>query len=725
MHASDTNLEKRKSSTRRDSLKGSESARVATDDDGVARSLPLSTTQDLLNALDTKTSPHRPVSPRGDAKERLRADISPRGGTKGSLSRHGGRKALTASDLYGSLDPESPTPPKAGASDSGELGGSSTSIIPSLLLTPSENPLLAGALNDSTVKDAESGTGDWNMLWDGLSKVEELTNKPAVGSPPAASVVVPAPQSDVTPSPSLNKRGSTVLKKNKISRTSSTKMYSSVYSKKQISAAVKIQKWYRLRRFLSAIETVLFCNKRRRHVLKEIFSTEETYLASLTILHSQFMERLAQFFSETELLNIFLGVKDLMNLHRDFFSQLRHQVPGAGNKEATAVTTNMAQLFLHFVPQFEDAYTKFLTNQDKSRRMMELMCNRNKDLVREMDKITDRNGSQRGRQFFDSLMTAPMQRLPRYQLLLKEYQKGTNQLYHDVREVGDALAAIAQVTLVVNENKRDHDELHMREMLERNSSMEVLETHTFEAISFAAMRNCGQCDKAIWGLSKSGYRCSDCNQCFHPQCMKQISGQRQCPRRKKLDFSTKKLTYLQEVLVIPYTPSLHVAPAPVATNGSGGGLSGGSVGDRSPRVKSLHLKEGNHAAAAAAAASATPNTKRLLSKRVHRSKAVLCFFDDGLGIAHIRSDETGADKFDFMGDLPWAILDDCTAVEEKEHEDEWVFCVRAKFQEWRFALPTKTEQEAIVAKLNEAKKQGSQRKRAMSSASLPQPIIKK
>jgi hypothetical protein len=26
---------------------------------------------------------------------------------------------------------------------------------------------------------------------------------------------------------------------------------------------------------------------------------------------------------------------------------------------------------------------------------------------------------------------------------------------------------------------------------------------------------------------------------------------------------------------------------------------------------------------------------------------------------------------------------------------------KARFQEWRFALPTKTEQEAIVAKLNE------------------------
>ncbi len=32
---------------------------------------------------------------------------------------------------------------------------------------------------------------------------------------------------------------------------------------------------------------------------------------------------------------------------------------------------------------------------------------------------------------------------------------------------------IVDVTLVVNERKRDHDELHMREMLERNSSMEV------------------------------------------------------------------------------------------------------------------------------------------------------------------------------------------------------------------------------------------------------------
>lgn len=48
---------------------------------------------------------------------------------------------------------------------------------------------------------------------------------------------------------------------------------------------------------------------------------------------------------------------------------------------------------------------------------------------------------------------------------------------------------------------------------------------------------------------------------------------------------------------------------------------------------------------------------------MHRSKAVLCFFDDGLGIAHIRSDDAGGEKFDFMGDLPWSILDECVVVD--------------------------------------------------------------
>jgi hypothetical protein len=153
---------------------------------------------------------------------------------------------------------------------------------------------------------------------------------------------------------------------------------------------------------------------------------------------------------------------------------------GASKEDITAANNGMAQLFLTYIPQFEDVYTTFLTNQDKSRRMLEHMCVRSKDLVKEMDKITDRNGSQRGRQFFDSLMTCPMQRLPRYQLLLKEYQKNSNLMFSDFKDVGEALHLIATVTLVVNEKKRDHDELHMREMLERNSSMEVLDHHRYE-----------------------------------------------------------------------------------------------------------------------------------------------------------------------------------------------------------------------------------------------------
>ncbi len=57
-----------------------------------------------------------------------------------------------------------------------------------------------------------------------------------------------------------------------------------------------------------------------------------------------------------------------------------------------------------------------------------------------------------------------------------------------------------------------------------------------------------------------------------------------------------------------------------------------------------------------------------------------------------------------------------------------MFPHQARFQEWRFALPTKTEQEAIVAKLNEARKNGSNamRKRAQSiGGGLTPSLIKK
>jgi hypothetical protein len=292
-----------------------------------------------------------------------------------------------------------------------------------------------------------------------------------------------------------------------------------------------------------------------------------------------------------------------------------------------------------------------------------------------------------------------MQRLPRYQLLLREYQKNSNLMYGDMREVGEALRAITSVTLGVNESKRDHDELHMREMLERNSTMEVLDTHNFEALTFSALRNCAECEKAIWGFSKSGVRCAECGNSFHTHCSKHVLGQRKCPRRKKLDFSLKKLTYLQEVLVIPYNPDLHVATPTIS------GINPEHFASPTLQKREESLNQSG--------------LRRVMPKPVNRSKAVLCFFDDGLGIAHIRSDETGADKFDFMGDLPWGILDECFIVHHKEREDEFKFAVKARFQEWRFALPTKTEQEAIVSKLNEARKVGAgTRKRSTSIANV-------
>lgn len=212
----------------------------------------------------------------------------------------------------------------------------------------------------------------------------------------------------------------------------------------------------------------------------------------------------------------------------------------------------------------------------------------------------------------------------------------------------------------------------MRDMLELNSSMEALEYHIFEPLTFVALRNCSKCEKAMWGIRASGYRCTFCGACFHNDCHAIAVKHRQCMQRKKLDFSLKKLTYLQEVTVIPSDQQ----PPPEA---------------KTPRMRGLTM-QGNAA------------------RPLHRSKAVLCIFDDGLGIAHIRSDDNGLDKFDFIGDLPWDILDECFPV-ESEAQDEWVFGVRARFQEWRFALPTKTEQEAFIGKLNQARKAGALNKR--------------
>jgi hypothetical protein len=285
-------------------------------------------------------------------------------------------------------------------------------------------------------------------------------------------------------------------------------------------------------------------------------------------------------------------------------------------------------------------------------------------------------------------------------------------------------------------------------------------------MTFSAMRNCGKCEKAIWGIRASGFKCAHCGQCFHPECRDSIQGQRQCLQRKKLDFSLKKLTYLQEVAVIPYSQSLHVAGSsgssitnsmqasmnnvPIVNfsnnttpNTSGVSLtaSGNSslsdkptptMPEKSPRVRSMHLRNESSSSLTASQPSSsslagTTPSMRLATgpKHIHRNKAVLCFFDDGLGIAHIRSDETGADKFDFMGDLPWAILDESSILDTNEQDDEWTFTVRARFQEWRFALPTKTEQEAMVSKLNEARRTGATRKRAQSTGSQMVSIVKK
>lgn len=222
-----------------------------------------------------------------------------------------------------------------------------TPIVSTNQLRPSENPLVS-ALNESTVMSSPralspaSAAGPLRVsAGSASSSSSSVTSSQSVhrsgGSSGALGysgdeVVAVAdrdPRSLGTGSPSVtSRRGSLVLKKNRVTKTSTAKLHSSVYSKKQIYAALFIQKWYRRRRLMSLVDTAVFCNRRRRAVLREIVATEESYVASLTVLVNEFLERLTPLSSEVEMQNVFLGCRELLNVHMEFYNTLRTRVPG-------------------------------------------------------------------------------------------------------------------------------------------------------------------------------------------------------------------------------------------------------------------------------------------------------------------------------------------------------------------------------------------------------------
>jgi hypothetical protein len=210
-----------------------------------------------------------------------------------------------------------------------------------------------------------------------------------------------------------------------------------------------------------ADQSVVTRDEKRANVINEIIMTEETYIGKLSLLMSEFVTPLTQMAEKGELKQskedikgLFKGIGAIYAFHQSFYEKLKK----AGPNQIGRVFKDCAQFFkmyTDYVNEFDgrsELISKFKKDESKKK------VDRFSGFLREKRKANVEE--------LQSLMITPVQRIPRYLLLLRELIKYTDESAV-MTELQEAYDVVERSCQHVNLSKKD---------VESSAKMSVLQS---------------------------------------------------------------------------------------------------------------------------------------------------------------------------------------------------------------------------------------------------------
>ncbi|XP_077592217.1 phosphatidylinositol 3,4,5-trisphosphate-dependent Rac exchanger 2 protein [Stigmatopora nigra] len=201
----------------------------------------------------------------------------------------------------------------------------------------------------------------------------------------------------------------------------------------------------------------------RACVLNELLKTERDYVATLDFL-SAFLHRLQQHvvtkmdknITEETVKVLFSNIVDILAVHKDFLSmaeELMHPDPHAHHQ--------VGRCFLHFRRRFQ-IYDEYCGNHEKAQRLL-LELNKIRSVRTCLLNCMLLGGRKNTEVPLEGYLVAPIQRICKYPLLLRELLKRTPKKHADYTAVQEALQVMKAVCSNINEAKRQMEKLEVLE----------------------------------------------------------------------------------------------------------------------------------------------------------------------------------------------------------------------------------------------------------------------
>ncbi|XP_049849751.1 guanine exchange factor for Rac 30-like [Schistocerca gregaria] len=194
--------------------------------------------------------------------------------------------------------------------------------------------------------------------------------------------------------------------------------------------------------------------RRRNEIAKEILTTESTYVQSLRALVDVYMRRLEELgesvVSMPKLRTIFSEVKVILSYNEVILGKLHDRM-----ENWYSSGQQLGDIFI-YLTDFLKVYTAYVNNYDESISVLQdVSCN---PQVSEVLKSCREDPRVRGMEL-SSYLIMPIQRIPRYVLLLSDLFKNTPENHPDYPNLMNAQKKMENVARYVNQKKREAENL--------------------------------------------------------------------------------------------------------------------------------------------------------------------------------------------------------------------------------------------------------------------------
>uniref|UniRef100_A0A7N8XKU5 Phosphatidylinositol 3,4,5-trisphosphate-dependent Rac exchanger 2 protein n=1 Tax=Mastacembelus armatus TaxID=205130 RepID=A0A7N8XKU5_9TELE len=198
-------------------------------------------------------------------------------------------------------------------------------------------------------------------------------------------------------------------------------------------------------------------------VLNELLKTERDYVGTLEFL-SVFLHRLNQYaatridknITEETVKVLFSNIEEILVVHKDFLSMVEELLlpdPHAHHE--------IGHCFLYFRSRFQ-IYDEYCGNHEKAQRLL-LELNKIRSVRTFLLNCMLLGGRKNTEVPLDGYLVAPIQRICKYPLLLKELLKRTPKKHNDYTLVQESLQMMKAVCSSINEAKRQMEKLEILE----------------------------------------------------------------------------------------------------------------------------------------------------------------------------------------------------------------------------------------------------------------------